>query len=257
MKTDRKINPFSLKNKNIIVVGASSGIGKKCAVSCSNVGANLVLIARNKEKLEQTYRELQPGNHIIIAQDITDYVSLENNFKKIIKDIGKVDGFVFSAGKLINSPLRMTDAKIFREIFEINTIAALEFSRLAAKRKYSNDGASFIFISSIMALRGEAGKIGYCASKGALSAGIRAMAIELAKRKIRVNSVLPGIVETEMSKKIFDSISEEAVYEMKKKHLLGFGKPEDIANACLFLLSDSSRWITGTELIIDGGYSIR
>jgi NAD(P)-dependent dehydrogenase (short-subunit alcohol dehydrogenase family) len=252
-----KNNPFSLKNKNIIVVGASSGIGKSCAISCSKMGANLILIARNQVNLECTYKELQAGNHLVIPQDVTDFEKINGIFENIINKIGKIDGFIFAAGKLINSPLRMSNAKTLKEMFDVNTFAAMEFSRIAAKKRYSSDNSSFVFISSIMAIRGEIGKIGYCASKGALSAGLRAMAIELAKRRIRVNTILPGIVKSEMSKEIFDSISKEAVKEMENKHLLGFGKPEDIAYACNYLLSDAARWITGSEFIIDGGYSIR
>jgi NAD(P)-dependent dehydrogenase (short-subunit alcohol dehydrogenase family) len=149
----------------------------------------------------------------------------------------------------------MTTLK-YNEIFSVNVFSGFELAKIISKKNYINDaGGSFVFISSIMGMVGQPGKIGYCASKGALLAGSRAMALELAAKKIRVNCVCPSIVETEMTEKLFQGLPEESKQEIIKMHPLGLGKPEDVASAALFLLSDTSRWITGSQLVVDGGYS--
>ena len=141
-------------------------------------------------------------------------------------------------------------------MFSVNVIAGFELAKIISKKKYLyKNGASFVFISSVMGILGQLGKIGYCSSKGSLISGVKAMALELASKKIRVNCILPGVVETEMSNEMFQKLSEESKKNIVDMHPLGLGKPEDIAYACVYLLSDSARWVTGTNLIIDGGYS--
>jgi len=146
----------------------------------------------------------------------------------------------------------------YEEIFSVNVISGFELAKIISKKKHlGKNGTSFVFISSVMGILGQAGKVGYCSSKGALISGTKAMALELAKKNIRVNCVLPGAVETEMSKKMLEKLPEESKKSIINMHPLGLGRPEDIANACAFLLSDASRWVTGTNLIVDGGYSAR
>ena len=249
---------FNLKNKNIIITGASSGIGRQCAIIFSQLGANVILIARNKERLKDTFNKLEKGNHLIIPQEITEYIELEEVIDNTIHKVGKISGFVHSAGIEMTLPLRNMQSSYYEEIFSVNVIAGFELARIISKKKYINkDGASFVFISSVMGILGQAGKVGYCSSKGALISGARAMALELEKKNIRVNCILSGVVETEMTNKMVENLSEESKKSIIDMHPLGLGKPEDIANACTFLLSDASRWITGTNLIVDGGYSAR
>jgi len=249
---------FDLKNKNIIVTGASSGIGKQCAITFSQLGANVILIARNKERLKDTYNKLEKGNHLIISQDITKYDRLEEVVNTAVDKLGIVSGFVHSAGIEMTLPLRSMTPSYYENMFATNVISGFELARIISKKKYLDEkGVSFIFISSVMGMLGQSGKIGYCASKGALISGSKAIALELAKKNIRVNCVLPGVVETEMSNKMFENLPAESKKSILGMHPLGLGKPEDIANACAFLLSDASRWITGINLIIDGGYSAR
>jgi len=249
---------FNLDNKNIMITGASSGIGKQCAITFSQLGANIILVARNKERLEQTFNELKKGNHISFAQDITEYDKLEEIINISVGKVGKISGFVHSAGVDKLLPFKLIEPAIYEEMFATNTISGFEISRIISKRKYINsEGASFVFISSIMGILGQIGKIAYCSSKGAVVAGVKAMALELASKKIRVNSILPAVVETEMSKQALGNLSEESREEILNMHPLGLGKPDDIAYACAFLLSDASRWITGTNLIVDGGYSAK
>lgn len=249
---------FNLDNKNIMITGASSGIGKQCAITFSQLGANMILVARNKERLEQTFNKLNKGNHIFIVQDITEYDKLEEIVNFSVEKIGKISGFVHSAGidKLL--PFKLIEPDIYKEMFATNMISGFELARIISKKKYVNkEGASFVFISSIMGILGQIGKIAYCSSKGAIVSGVKAMALELVPKKIRVNSILPAVVETEMSKQVLGNLSEESREEILNMHPLGLGKPDDIAYACAFLLSDTSRWITGTNLIVDGGYSAK
>jgi len=247
---------LNLKNKNIIITGASSGIGRQCAITFSQLGANIILIARNKERLKDTLNKLEKGNHLIVPQNITEYDKLEEVVNIAVDKIGRISGFVHSAGIEMTLPLRSMTPSYYEDMFAINVISGLELARIISKKKYlDKNGASFVFISSVMGILGQLGKIGYCSSKGSLISGVKAMALELAFKKIRVNCILPGVVETEMSNEMFQKLSEESKKNIVDMHPLGLGKPEDIAYACVYLLSDSARWVTGTNLIIDGGYS--
>lgn len=248
-------NPFSLHNKNILITGASSGIGRQCAISCSQMGANVILNARNKERLRQTFNNLEPGNHLFYSQDITEYKNLEITISDAVVKIGKISGFIHSAGIENTLPLKSMRKVHYENLFSVNTFSGFEIARLLSKKKYCSDESSFIFISSVMGFLGQLGKIGYCSSKGALISGMKAMALELVNKNIRVNSISPAIIETDMTKKLFKNIPDDSINEIQKMHPLGFGQPEDVANACIFLLSDAAKWITGSNLIVDGGYS--
>lgn len=251
-----KIKMLNLNGKNIIITGASSGIGKECAISCSEVGANVVIVGRNEARLQDTFDSLKGENNLQIQQDVTSYDKLEMIVIESVNKLGKIDGFIHCAGVEKTIPLKNMNPEKYEDLFAVNTISALELARILSNKKYCNPmGASFIFISSVMANLGAMGKVGYCSSKSALISASKAMAIELAPKKIRVNCLLPGMVETEMVKKMIEELPEESVNEIRAKHPLGFGKTSDIANVCIFLLSDLSKWITGTEIIIDGGYS--
>ena len=249
---------FNLSNKNIIVTGASSGIGRQCAITFSQLGANIILIARNRKRLEETFNRLNKGNHLYISQDIIEYDKLENAINTVTEKIGKISGFVHSAGTEMTLPLKSMTSSYYENMFAINVISGFELARIISMKKYlDKNGASFVFISSVMGILGQAGKIGYCSSKGALISGAKAMALEMASKNIRVNCIISGVVETEMSNKMFESLPKESKKSVIDMHPLGLGKPNDIAYACAYLLSDAARWITGTNLIIDGGYSAR
>ena len=251
-------NPFSLKNKNILITGASSGIGMQCAIDCSKMGANVILIGRNEERLLNAYNSLEKGNHLYYIQDIKEYDKIESIIADSTSKIGKISGFIHSAGVELTLPLANMKHGNYEELFAINVISGFEFARIISKNKFFNtEGASFIFIASIMGLLGQTGKIGYCSSKGALSNGIKAMALELSMKKIRVNSINPAVVKTSMSEFLFKNLPEESEKIITEKHPLGLGETTDIANACIFLLSDASKWITGTNMIVDGGYSAK
>jgi NAD(P)-dependent dehydrogenase (short-subunit alcohol dehydrogenase family) len=247
---------ISLENRNILITGASSGIGRECAVVLSKIGAKVILIGRDLIRLKQTLDLLQGNNHLIYKMDVTDYNNIETIISDAVNKIGKIDGFIHCAGIEMTLPLQSMNYSKFNQLFSINTIAAFEFAKILSKKKYCNSlGASYVFISSVTGLLGVNGKIGYCSSKAALIAGGKAMAIELANKKIRVNTILPGMVDTEMFQKMKDELSKESLLDIQKRHPLGIGQPIDIASLCAFLLSDLSKWITGSDYIIDGGYS--
>jgi NAD(P)-dependent dehydrogenase (short-subunit alcohol dehydrogenase family) len=247
---------INLEGKRILITGASSGIGKAFAMQAASLGATIILWGRNIERLEETFKSLKGTGHEYNAFDITEYSKVEQNILKSVANGQKINGFVHCAGIEKTTPLKASTPAIFKEIFEINVFAAFEIARiLSAKHIVDPTGASFIFLSSVKGKLGDPGKVAYCSSKSALISGVRAMALELARKKIRCNCVLPGIVLTPMTEKLFDTIPPETKQKIIDKHPLGLGTPEDVSNLICFLISDQARWITGSEYIIDGGYS--
>jgi|WetSurMetagenome_2_1015567.scaffolds.fasta_scaffold431283_2 NAD(P)-dependent dehydrogenase (short-subunit alcohol dehydrogenase family) len=251
-------NSFEIKNKVILITGATSGIGKSCAIECSKMGAKLILIGRDIQKLDLLKNEIEGNEHIFIPLDITQYNKLENIIVDANEKLGTISGFIHSAGIEITKPLSMLKIDDYEKIFSINVYSGFELAKIISKKKFINpEGGSFVFISSLFGLLGKPGVIAYSATKGALISGVKSMALELIPKKIRVNCVLPAVIETEMIKSFFNNISEESKNNILNMHPMGIGTPEDVANACIFLLSDASKWITGTNLIVDGGYSAK
>lgn len=247
---------FSLSNKTILITGASSGIGRSCAVQCSKMGASLLLMGRNVDELNRTVYELQPGTKVeMIVADFSKIVDLELVIAEKILTIGKIAGFIHCAGVEKTLPLKKQTSEVFQSIFDINVFAGFELAKIISLKKYKAEKASFVFIASVAGMVGESGKTIYSASKGAVISGARSMSMELARSDIRVNSISPAMVKTPILEKMFDGIGEEATQNIIKKHPLGIGEPEDVANACVFLLSDAAKWITGTNLVVDGGYT--
>ena len=247
---------FSLSNKTILITGASSGIGRSCDVQCSKMGASLLLMGRNVDELNRTVSELQPGTKVeMIVADFSKMVDLELVIAEKILTIGKIAGFIHCAGVEKTLPLKKQTSEVFQSIFDINVFAGFELAKIISLKKYKAEKASFVFIASVAGMVGESGKTIYSASKGAVISGARSMSMELARSDIRVNSISPAMVKTPILEKMFDGIGEEASQNIIKKHPLGIGEPEDVANACVFLLSDAAKWITGTNLVVDGGYT--
>jgi len=247
---------FSLNDKLILVTGASSGIGRQCAITFSKSGARVALFGRNQARLEDTMGMMEnPSNHLICSVDLLEYDKVSAVVKDIIHERGRIDGLINCAGISTTLPLSSISPSKMEEFFRTNVISAVNLTKNAVKMaNFSEAGGSIIFISSVMGVTGENGKTLYSMTKGALISAVRSMAIELATRKIRVNAISPGVVETPMSRQAIYSKDENSLNRIKSLHPLGLGQPEDIANACVFLLSDAARWITGTNLIVDGGY---
>lgn len=252
-------NPFQLQNKNIIITGASSGIGRQCAISASQLGARVILVGRNMEKLCETLELMDHEmNHIICAADLMDYEITEREIKKAMEQAGKMHGIIHAAGISTTLPLRSITASKMDDYFKTNVYGSIQLTRILTKPAYLTEhGASIIFLTSVMGVVGEVGKTIYSLTKGALVAGSKSMALELAPKKIRVNCISPGVIITPMSSAAVYTQNEAALEKTKSYHPLGLGIPEDVANGCMFLLSDASRWITGTNLMIDGGYTAR
>ncbi len=250
---------IDLTGKNILITGASSGIGKATCLLASSLGARLIMTGRDEEKLKDTVNKCCGEDHLFFAQDLVDYELLNNNFTELfIKESMRIHGIVHAAGKDFMKPFALTKAQDFRDLFELNFISGLELIRFLSKKKFlPESGASYIFISSLMANLGAPGLSVYCASKSAISSTVKALALEYASKKCRINSVIPGYVETPLLKKSLELMSPLEVEAIYKAHPLGIGQPEDVAGLIVYLLSDQARWITGQNIVIDGGFSAR
>ena len=245
--------PFSLKNKTILITGASSGIGFATAVACNQMGANLIITGRNEKRLMNLYQQLNEGNNKIIVFDFE-----KENLNDFVNQLGIIDGIVHSAGVLETIPFVFTNEKKLEQIMNINFFKPFNLTQSIIKLKKLNKGSSIVFVSSISGISTiGSGISAYSASKGAISATIRVMALELAVNKIRVNAVCPGMVKTEMNFNNGSISTEQLEEDEKRNYPLGYGNPEDIAYPILFLLSEQSKWITGSNLIVDGGASIK
>lgn len=251
--------PFDLTGKNIIVTGASSGIGRQCAISCSQMGASLMIFGRNKERLAETLSLMaNQARHLVYSLDLLEYDKVEELLKEALMQNGKINGLVNCAGISTTLPFKMLTTKKLDEFFYTNVYSAINLTKIVTKQAYMyEEGGSIVFISSVMGIVGEVGKTLYSMTKGALLSGSRSLALELANRKIRVNCVSPGVVESPMSKNAVYNQDEASLDRVKSYHPLGLGQTHDVANACVFLLSDAARWITGSNLFVDGGYTAR
>jgi len=246
-----------MQGKKILITGASSGIGRETAITLAEEGADIVLISRNLEKLNNVVSFCKEGNHQVFSVDVTDENALFQVLNESIKNDGRpFDGFVYSAGMEATIPSKLLKKDFLHKVLDVNTIPIILISNFLAKKgNYSPEGASFVFVSSVMGHLGQPAKTAYCMSKHAIVGIMKSLALELAQKKIRVNCVSPGMVKTEMSLQILESISEENIRQIESMHPLGIGMPKDVANAIEFLLSDKSSWITGIDLYVDGGYS--
>jgi len=250
------MNDFSLVSKNILITGASSGLGRQTAITCSQYGANLLVTGRDEQRLEETFQKLNgPGKHKKWIIDLTDFTKVNEDLATIINEFGTLDGAVLFAGSSTTLPLKLSEPSKFEQFFTINVLTSVNLVQLLSNRKFhSASGSSIVMVSSVMAHAGASGKSIYSATKGALLSTSRSMAIELASRNIRINTISPGVVETPMTDKAYYNRDEASRDEIIRQHPLGLGEPIEVANACVFLLSDASKWITGTDLRIDGGY---
>jgi NAD(P)-dependent dehydrogenase (short-subunit alcohol dehydrogenase family) len=223
------------------------------------MGANVVLFGRNEVRLNETLNSMDnKSNHLCYSVDLLEYEKVDGIIKEIVLQKGKIHGLINCAGISTTLPLKMITPQKMDDFFHTNVHSSINITKVVSKQaSFSEDGGSIIFISSVMGSVGESGKSLYAMTKGALLAASKSLAIELAVRHIRVNCISPGVVQTPLSDKSVYSQDEESLIKIKNYHPLGFGNTEDVANACLFLLSDASKWITGINLFVDGGYSAR
>ncbi|MCJ1221140.1 SDR family NAD(P)-dependent oxidoreductase [Paenibacillus polymyxa] len=247
------INPMDLSGKKVLVTGGSSGIGRATCIQLSRLGAQVIMIARNEQKLNQTLDQMEGDNHLLFKFDLYDINGIESFMKNLISETGALDGLVHCAGIAPMRPLNMTTNKFLNDIFVINVYAFIELSRLFAKKGNFNPNSSIVVMSSTASFQGGKTKIAYSASKGALNSAVKSMAVELADKKIRVNTVCPSFVETALLEEYTTLVGEEARIKQLEKQYAGYIPSESVANAIAYLLSKTSEHITGTDFIIDAG----
>lgn len=235
-----------------MVTGASSGIGRGICVDCAKMGATVHLVARNETRLKETLSMMEGEGHIIHKVDLNN----RDEITLLVDSLPHIDGMVLCAGIIKTTPVKNITQKAIDEIFQVNIIADITLSSLLLKKKKLNRDASAVFISSVSTFNVKVGNSLYSATKGALNSFARAMALEVAKQNIRVNCIQPGFVPSEILSG--GSIEEDDFLRFyAERHPLGFGTPTDIANCCIYLMSDAARWVTGSIITIDGGYTLQ
>lgn len=251
-------NPFTLEGKNILITGASSGIGRQCAIDCSKMGARVILVARNQERLYETLSHMEGKDNLCVSYDLTNLVDMSLMVKGIVSKVGPIDGVLHCAGISVTAPLKLTTVEHLDKFFKTNVYSAIFLTKEVCKLKnYNKLGTSIVFFSSVMGMVGESLKSSYSLTKGALLSGMRSLSCEYAKKNIRFNCISPGVIETPINASQPYMADPELRSEFESKHLLGIGKCTDISNACIYLLSNASSWVTGQNLIVDGGYTVR
>lgn len=248
-------NPFSLEGKTILVTGASSGIGRGTAIECAKMGAKVVLSGRNEVRLQETLVSMEGDGHIVLCGDLNS----DEIRKEVVDKMPTLNGVVHCAGILQIKMAKFMDGAFIEDMFQTNVFSPMMLSTLLIKKKRLLKQSSIIFLSSISGVYcSQIGEGIYGATKSAIAGYTKSLAIELAAQGIRVNTIHPGMVETpllEVSKGTFGE--EELDYLRQKYPLKRFGKPEDIARCAVYLLSDASNWMTGSNILIDGGFTLK
>lgn len=247
-------NPYSLLGKTILITGASSGIGRATAIECSRMGASVILSGRDEARLAETLSMLDGVGHRIIVHDLADTCGVS----EFVESLPALDGFVSNAGTNHRVTIPFIKVAELESVLNVNTISPLSLMALLVKKKKISRGASVVFTNSVSGLgRVSIGNSIYATSKGALTAFVMGAAHELGPKGIRVNSVCPGMVETEFIKRHVEATDEQLEADKRSYPLKRYGRPEEVAWAIVYLLSDAAAWITGTNLVIDGGRCLK
>lgn len=246
-------NPFSLEGKTVMVTGAASGIGRATAIQCAEMGAKVILVDLNEKGLQETKELISHNDVEYKALDLTNLDSLV----EMVATLPKLDGVASNAGIVLSLLAKFSEPKDMERIFKINTFSHINLVQQLIAQKKLNKGASIVFTSSMSGVYcGLAGGSLYGATKSAILGYTKALAIELAPRGIRVNTIHPGMIETPLTSGT--ALSKELLEEDARNYPLGrYGKPEEIAYSIVYLLSDATVWMTGSQLLIDGGYSVK
>lgn len=249
-------NPFSLAGKTILVTGASSGIGRATAAECAKMGATLALTARNEQRLRETLSLLPEGQHHIIPAELGTEEAAKNLVAQLPAEV-KLDGVVHCAGVsgLFLSAFLKEETAL--ETLSTNLLSPIFINKYIQKKRKLNAHASIVFISSAAAYHPNIGQTIYAASKNGVIAAMKTLAREMFAKGIRANAICPAMVETPMTAPETQGLSEEQLAADKAKHFLGrYGRPEEVAQMAVYLLSDATRWVTGSIFPIDGGYTL-
>jgi len=245
----------ALASKHIFISGASSGIGRETAIMMAACGARLSLCGRNEERLEETRSLLAGTGHRIFAADFGNLDEAHDALVAASKDEAPLQAVFHSAGIASLRIAKLYNREHVDSVFAASVVGAMAIAKACAKRKVLDDSGSIIFMSSVAGIRGRAGMGGYAASKAAIGGLTRALAAEFAGRRVRVNEIVSGAVETPMHGGIVKNLDDAGEKAYADLHLLGFGQAEDVAGVATFLASDASTWITGASIAVDGGYS--
>ena len=242
-------NPYSLEGKTVLVTGATAGIGRQTAISVSEMGARVVITGRDQPRLAATLSSLRGGDHLALPANLTQ----QEERDALAEKLPALDGIAHCAGVTLLHPFKFSDERRYREVYAINVEAPLFLTQRLFKHRKLANGGSIVFIASLGAFIGARGHSIYAGSKAAIVGIMRVLAHELAGNGIRVNSVSPGMVKTEVVTGFAEQVSAEVVALDEARYPLGYGTPEDVANTVGFFLAPASKWITGTNLIMDGG----
>jgi len=253
-------NPFSLEGKAILVTGASSGIGKATAIACAEAGASVVLTGRNLSRLEETLKQIEDlrlknedfkSEHVVIAAELCE----QEEINRLVDAMPELDGAFLCAGVSDTTPVKYMNSEAIERVLSINLEAPMLLTQRMLLKKKIKKGASLVYMSSMGVEQVTPGLGIYAASKSGLNAFMRAVATEQASRMVRANAIMAGMVKTELIDTL-SQLSEEDIKRDEAKYPLGYGKPEDVANAVIYLLSDASAWMTGGVIKLDGGSSL-
>jgi NAD(P)-dependent dehydrogenase (short-subunit alcohol dehydrogenase family) len=248
------MNPLDMTGRTVLVSGASSGLGQATARTLSELGAKIVVHGRDQKRIDETLALLSGSGHIGAPFDLVNHDEIPGWFSGLIGQVGPLYGLVYSAGILTGVPLKALSTRALSSMTEVNVHAAIALAKAFRLPSNRVEGANIVFVSSIAGLVGSVGQVAYSATKGALIAMTRSMAVELARDGIRVNCIAPGHIRTQTADKFLRAVPEP-LKALEAKHPLGFGEPSDVAYGVAYLMAGTGRWVTGSTLVVDGGYS--
>jgi NAD(P)-dependent dehydrogenase (short-subunit alcohol dehydrogenase family) len=248
-------NPLSLQGRTVLVTGASSGIGRETAILLGTLQARVVLVGRNLQRLEETRERMTGVDHRVESFDLTAAGLIPGWLKQLTTQTGPFDGLVHCAGIHQAIPLRVLSFEKIEEVLRANVASAMMLVKAFRQKACYVRPASLVLLSSVAGLVGQSAVSGYAASKAALIGFTRSAAMELAAEGVRVNCIAPGYVASEMTEGLREKLTPEQFKAIEVSHPLGIGTPRDVAHAAAFLLADTGRWITGTTLVVDGGFT--
>ncbi|GEM47600.1 SDR family NAD(P)-dependent oxidoreductase [Deinococcus cellulosilyticus] len=245
----------SLREQVVLVTGASSGLGRAIALELSRQGCRVALVGRRQEELARTLHQMEGEGHQLFPWDLSQLDALPELMQQIVAQMGSVDKLVHAAGLHATQPIRILSTEDTQKLYTTNVFAFMFLVKAFRNKRIPKREPSVVALSSVVGTVGQPGVSTYAGTKGALESTIRSFALELAAEGIRVNAVAPGIVQTEMTDQLRKQVGDEQYAKIASLHPLGLGRPEDVAHAVAFLLAQESRWMTGTTLTIDGGYT--
>ena len=248
---------LGIADRVILVTGATSGIGRAVAIAASSYGARVVLVARRGAELNTVLESLKGPGHLVAPYDLLDFEGLPAFLDSVVSQVGPIDCVVHAAGVHATMPLKSTTAARVSEMLEMNITTAVMLAKAFRHKQVRGKSPSLVLLSSAVGIVGQPAVSVYSATKGAISALVRSLALELAREGIRVNCIAPGVVETPLTDALHASIGDAAFDEVVAAHPLGIGSADDVANAALYLASSASGWVTGSTLVVDGGYTAR